>query len=133
MRTQSMYLVSGSFAALTMANPTLAQPLAAQDEMAEESATAALESGAALPPEQQAIFDGWAPDQQAAYNAWPTETQTYFWTLTPERQDLFWRLTDDNKISLTAMSEGERESAWQMIEQRASAVAGDAPAQPPEG
>lgn len=132
-RTHSMYLVSGSFAALTMGNPTLVAAMV-QDEaaMTQDEAEVVTTPPAAMSDEQQAMFDSWPADQQAAFMGWPEETKIYYWSLAPERQDLFWRHTDDNKISLTAMGEEDRASAWQMIEARAAAVeGGEAEAPPP--
>ncbi len=127
--TQSMYLVSGSFAALTMANPTLVAAMV-QDEAAVAQDGVTTDASSPMTDEQQSIFDTWPADKQSAFMAWPAETQGYFWSLSAERQDLFWRLTDDNKVSLTAMGEEDRAGAWQMIEARAAAVEGEG--QPPE-
>lgn len=122
-----MYLVSGSFAALTMANPTLVAAMV-QDEAAVAEDGVTTSASSPMTDEQQAIYDMWPADKQSAFMAWPAETQGYFWSLSAERQDLFWRLTDDNKISLTAMGPEDQASAWQMIEARAAAVEGEEPA-----
>ncbi|GMN03623.1 hypothetical protein [Erythrobacter sp. MTPC3] len=85
----------------------------------------------AVPPEFQGEYDTWPPDQKAAYDMWPSSTQEYYWSLPPERQSLFWRLTDEDKISLTAMTGPERESAWESLEGRASGSGDAADEMPP--
>ena len=99
----------------------------AQETDAPDAATAAPAEAFELTPKQSAAYDSWPADQQAKYDAWPADTQGYYWSLTPPRQEVFWRLRDEDKLSVTAMSEEEREAAWTALEERMLA------AQPPTG
>ncbi|MFL0356305.1 hypothetical protein ACI5KX_07465 [Erythrobacter sp. GH1-10] len=138
MRQSHIYLAAVAVATIGL---VVAAPGASQNDMPVPSGEAPIDQMApAIPPpdlapDQQAEYDNWPPDRKYAYDSWPAETKGYYWSLSPERQDLFWRLSDEDKIALTAMTGTERESAWEMIEQRAgqSPDAVDNMSEPPEG
>jgi hypothetical protein len=65
---------------------------------------------------QQRDFDAWPQERKSAYEAWPGKTKQYFWTLTPERREMFWRLSDADKVTLSEMTDAQRENAWSRIE-----------------
>lgn len=92
-----------------------------------------------LSEDQQDSYDRWPADRQAAYDNWPGDVQAYIWTLSPERRPLFWELADNDKLAMVAMSEPDREAAWQILERRAAmaleqppAIAEPVPVEPEE-
>lgn len=127
MRRTFWYIVGGQLATISI--PALAQ------DAAEVPPAEALPDGVGqgeLTPDQMAAYDGWPAEQKAVYDNWPTDTQAYFWTLTPDRQSLFFRLAENDRLALTAMSDPDRDAAWQMVEEKAAAQdatppAGEAP------
>ncbi|MCK0128092.1 hypothetical protein [Erythrobacter sp. F6033] len=123
MRVSHIYLTG---VALATFGVVLAAPAAAQDTDTAPIDEVAPDSSAPgdLTAEQRAEYDSWAPDQKFAYDAWPVETKSYYWTLSPAQQGLFWKLSDQDKIALTAMTGPERDSAWQMIEERSAEEGG---------